>query len=184
MHIHNGEMLDAEAVMTDRWDIDSDAFMDAIEPLIPDAFRLANGMLRSRSEASDVVQDATVSAWRHRDSFRSGAVVRPWFLAIVANQCRQAVRQRWWSVITRPDLVIARESNEAALDEAETLRQGLRRLNHSDRLILVLRYYLDLSPNEVAVMLHLSPAAARVRVHRALQRLRRIIGATEDLIDE
>src|SRR5258707_1384388 len=97
-------MSEANAVMHDKRDIGSDGFMNAIEPLIPVAHRLAYGMLRSRDEANDIVQDAILNAWRHRSSLREGSQIRPWFLAVVANQCRQAVRGRWWSVIRRPDL--------------------------------------------------------------------------------
>jgi RNA polymerase sigma-70 factor (ECF subfamily) len=107
--------------------------------------------------------------------------MRPWFLAIVANQCRQAVRQRWWSVIRLPDVTVAaRSSTDVLTDNAESLREGLRQLNHSDRLILVLRYYLDLSFSDVAATLRISSATARVRTHRALARLRPIIEAAED----
>jgi RNA polymerase sigma-70 factor (ECF subfamily) len=167
--------------MSDRRDLDSDAFMDAIDPLIPHAYRLAYAMLRSRDDAADTVQDATLNAWGHRRSFRPGAEMRPWFLAIVANQCRQAVRQRWWSVIRLPDVTVAaRSSSDVLTDNAESLREGLRQLNHSDRLILVLRYYLDLSFRDVAATLRISSATARVRTHRALARLRPIIEAAED----
>lgn len=178
-------MLDAGDVVSDRRDVDSDAFMDTLLPVIPDAYRLAYGMVRSRDEASDAVQEATLNAWRHRRTFRPGADVRPWFLTIVANECRQALRQRWWWVVRRPDLaVVAVDREESRVDESERLSQGLRRLNHSDRLILVLRYYLDLSVSDVATTLRISPAAAKVRAHRALARLREVIGAAEDLSDE
>jgi RNA polymerase sigma-70 factor (ECF subfamily) len=177
-------MLNVDEVMADHRDIDSDAFMEAIEPLIPDAYRLAYAMLRSRADASDVVQEATVSAWRRRGSFWQGTEMRPWFLAVVANQCRQAVRQRWWSVIRRPDLTLESKSNAAEFDEAEDLRAALRRLNHSDRLVLVLRFYLDLPLNDVAATLRIAPVAARVRVHRALARLRRMLQEAEDFTDE
>ena len=178
-------MLDADAVMRGRQGIDSEAFMEAVQPVIPDAYRLAYGMVRSREEASDIVQEATLSAWRHRGSFRRDAEMRPWFLAIVANECRQAMRRHWWSVLRRPDLTVpSAASPEALVEEGERLREALRQLNHSDRLALVLRYYLDLSFSDVALTLDFSPAAARVRVHRALARLRPIIGAAEDPGDE
>ena len=179
-------MLDAEAVMSEGRDIDdTDSFMDAIDPLMPDAYRLAYGMLRSRDEAGDAVQEAALNAWRHRRSFRRGADMRPWFLAIVANQCRGAMRQRWWSVIRRPEVApIVPNPGDAPADDVETLRQGMRKLKHSDRLVLVLRYYLDLSFNDVAAMLHISPTAARVRTHRALSRLKPILEATADVSDE
>jgi RNA polymerase sigma factor (sigma-70 family) len=177
-------MLDADAVVNDSREIDSDAFSDAIEPVMPDAYRLAFGMLRSRDDAGDVVQDAALNAWRRRDTFKPGAEIRPWFLAIVANQCRQTMRQRWWSVIRQPDIrVTTPRSPETPADDAEILRQGLRRLNYSDRLILVLRYYLDLPFSDVAATLRISAAAARVRTHRALTRLRPILEESED-VDE
>jgi RNA polymerase sigma-70 factor (ECF subfamily) len=88
-------------------------------------------------------------------------------------------------VLRRADLpAVAVEPEEARVDESERIRQGLRRLSHSDRLILVLRYYLDLSVSDVAATLRISPAAAKVRTHRALARLRAAIGPVEDLSDE
>jgi RNA polymerase sigma factor (sigma-70 family) len=178
-------MLDADALMDDGPDLTTDGFMEAIDPVLPVAYRLAYGLLRNRDEAGDIVQEATLNAWRHRRSFRVGAPIRPWFLAIVANQCRQAVRNRWWSVIRRPDLTVSvRNTGEAQVDEAESLRYGLLQLNDRDRLVLVLRYYLDLSFNEVAATLRISPTAARVRTHRALARLRPIIDVPQEFTDE
>jgi RNA polymerase sigma-70 factor (ECF subfamily) len=179
------EMLNADALMEDGPDISTDAFMDAIDPVIGDAYRLAYGLVRSREEAGDIVQEATLSAWRHRRSFHAGAPMRPWFLAIVANQCRQTVRNRWWSVIRRPDLTVSVPvPGEAEVDEAERLRHGLLQLNNRDRLVLVLRYYLDMSFNEIATTLHITANAARVRTHRALTRLRPIIDFPEELPDD
>jgi RNA polymerase sigma-70 factor (ECF subfamily) len=159
-------------------------FMAGIEPLLPMAYRLAYGMLRRAEEAEDAVQDATLSAWRHRESFRIGHEVRPWFLAIVANQCRQMVRTRWWSVIRLAEpSARSPETAETASDEIRSLRSGLSRLSSADRLVLVLRYYLDLPFDEVAATLHISPPAARVRTHRALARLRPSVVVPEEFQD-
>ena len=70
------------------------AFATSIEPLLPIAFRLAIGMLRNRDDAEDAVQEAALKAWRKRSTFRIGAEPRPWFLAIVANECRMLRRRR------------------------------------------------------------------------------------------
>jgi RNA polymerase sigma factor (sigma-70 family) len=132
----------------------------------------------------DILQEATLNAWRHRGALRRGSHIRPWFLAIVANQCRQAVRTRWWSVIRRPELNSMAGPDDRAIDDVEDLRQGLRRLGDRDRVVLVLRYYLDLPFDDVAATLHISSQAARVRTHRALARLRPIVRSIEDLADE
>jgi RNA polymerase sigma factor (sigma-70 family) len=56
----------------------------------------------------------------------------------------------------------------AALD----LRRALRRLGHDERLVVVLRYYLDMPFEEIATTLGISTKAARNRVERAVRRLR------------
>jgi RNA polymerase sigma-70 factor (ECF subfamily) len=176
-------MLAANTLLDDDRHIDSDTFMDAVDPVLPDAYRLAYALLRNLDEAGDIVQEATLNAWRHRRSFRAGAPIRPWFLAIVANQCRRAMRDRWWSVLKRSDLTaLALHVDAVLVDEAETLRQGLLRLSVRDRLVLVLRYYLDLPFEDVAATLRVSPSAARVRAHRALVRLRRIIDIPQETV--
>ena len=173
-------MLESDALMDRRGDHESDQFMDVIEPLLGDAYRLAYGLVRSKSEVDDIVQEATVKAWKYRAGLRPNSPVRPWFLAIVANQCRQAMRSRWWSVIRHPDLAAfgGHESGRPG-DEVEQVRQALRRLRHADRLVLVLRYYLDQPYEEIAATLGVSPAAARVRTHRALARMKPIVVTEE-----
>jgi RNA polymerase sigma-70 factor, ECF subfamily len=154
-------------------DHDESLFMNGIEPFLPMAYRLAYGLLRRPEEAEDAVQEATFKAWRRRTTFRAGSEIRPWFLAIVANQCRQMTRGRWWSVVRmaepEPEPGGARSVGS---EDLWNLRAALARLPAADRLVLVLRYYLDLSFEEVAATLHITPPAARVRAHRALARLR------------
>jgi RNA polymerase sigma-70 factor, ECF subfamily len=65
----------------------------------------------------------------------------------------------------------------------ERLRWALSRLDRKHQLVLVLRFYLDLSNEEVGRTLGISAATARVRVHRAIQRLRPVIEVPEDLGD-
>jgi len=178
-------MSDVDAVRADARAIGPEAFMDAVDPLLPVAYRLARGFLRNPNEAEDVVQEATLKAWKHRGSLRAGSPIRPWFLAIVANQCRQTMRGRWWSVIRQPDLSSPTQHQAGSeSDEAASLKQALLKLSARDRLILVLRYYLDLSFQDVAATLHISTPTARVRTHRALARLRPIVAIPGELTDE
>lgn len=177
-------VVSAEPVTSDQ-ELESDAFMDAIGPLLPVAYRLAYGLIHSRDEIDDIVQEATINAWKHRRSLRSGGEFRAWFLAIVANQCRQAVRTRWWSVVRRPEIDrVTREEGDQQVDNVDRLRNGLLMLKHRDRLVLVLRFYMDMSYADVAATLRISPQAARVRTHRALARLRPIVDSLEDSNDE
>jgi RNA polymerase sigma-70 factor (ECF subfamily) len=157
------------------------AFANSLEPLLPAAFRLASGMLHNRDDAEDAVQEAAMKAWRKRASFRAGADPKPWFLAIVANECKMHRRKRVWLPLDRPE---PEPERVAESDDVERLRVGLNHLDRKTRLVLVLRFYLDLSHEDVGRTLGISAAAARVRVHRALEKLRPVIDVTEDFGNE
>ena len=151
---------------------DAQSFSLLIEPLLDPAFRLAAVMLGDRPAAEDAVQEAAIKAWRKIRQLRGNATsLRSWFLSIVANECRMARRQRWWSVI-RVAEVERRPETDDQLDEVADLRAALLRLDLDERLPLVLHFYLDLPLEEVARTLGVSTAAAKSRIYRAARRLR------------
>ncbi|TMF39136.1 MAG: RNA polymerase sigma factor [Chloroflexi bacterium] len=149
---------------------DAESFSRLIEPLLDPAYRLAAVMLADRSAAEDAVQEGAIKAWRKVRQLRGDiSSLRPWFLSIVANECRMARRTRWWSVIKLADVTAP------AADEREShsdLRRALLRLSPDERLPLVLHFYLDLPLEELAKTLGVSPSAAKSRVYRAAKRLR------------
>ena len=151
---------------------DRSGFLDLLLPLVPAGQRLAFAMLQNAHDAEDAVQEATLKAWRAVDRVREGSPLRPWFLTIVANECRQRRRNRWWSVTKMADLVEIASSGPEANEDIAELRSALRRLPASMRLTLVLRYYLDLPFDEIGRVLKCSPQAAKSRTHRALAKLR------------
>ena len=152
---------------------DGAAFAEVIRPHYDAAFRLAYGLLHDTGEAEDAVQDAAFKAWRRLGNLREGAGIRPWFLGIVANQCRDVSRSAWWSVLkTEPP---EKEASSFDIAASIDLRRAVRRLNLDERLVLVLRYYLDMPYEEIATTLGISTRAARSRVERAVPRLRPIV---------
>src|ERR671922_2516944 len=155
---------------TVSWPPDAEAFSRLLEPLLGQAYRMAAVMLNDRAAAEDAVQEASVKAWRKLRQLRGDATsLRPWFLSIVANECRMARRTRWWSVLKVGDIRDARPQDR----EPETdLHQALLRLSPDERLPLVLHFYLDLPLDELARTLGVGPAAAKSRVYRAVKRLR------------
>jgi RNA polymerase sigma-70 factor (ECF subfamily) len=166
------------AVMDQRLDLmsrasagDSDSFATLIEPLLDPAFRLAAVMLADRSAAEDAVQEASIKAWRKLKQLRGDVgSLKPWFLSIVANECRMTRRTRWWSVVRMPQVPGAEQGSSSAM--SSDLHTALMRLSSDERLPLVLHFYLDLPLDEVARTLGVSPSAAKSRIYRAAKRLR------------
>jgi RNA polymerase sigma-70 factor (ECF subfamily) len=152
---------------------DGSAFAELLRPHYRSAFRVAYGLLHDPAEAEDAVQEAAFKAWRKLGNLHAGGQLRPWFLAIVANQCRGVSQSRWWSVAKghTPE----REAQSVDIAAAVDLRRALLRLSYDERLIVVLRYYLDMPFEEIATTLGITPKAARNRVERAVHRLRPIV---------
>jgi RNA polymerase sigma-70 factor (ECF subfamily) len=151
---------------------DGTAFAELLAPVLDPAFRLAMTMLKDRSAAEDAVQEAALKSWRKLDRFRSNADLRPWFLGIVANECRTARRSRWWQVIGLDDRFGPSVASEEAWTDRIDLDAALDRLPKHHLLALTLYYELDLPIEEVARVLVCSTGAARQRIHRALAALR------------
>src|SRR6266852_5534386 len=150
---------------------DAESFSALIEPLLDPAYRLAAVMLADRSLAEDAVQEASIKAWRKLRQLRGDVgSLKAWFLSIVANECRMTRRTRWWSVVRMPEPP-GRQSRDPESTSTD-LHSALLRLSPDERLPLVLHFYLDLSLEDVARTLGVSPPAAKSRIYRAAKKLR------------
>jgi len=158
---------------------DEAAFEALVGPLVEPGIRLAYSMLGDRTEAEDAVQEAVTRAWRKLGQLRAGRPVRPWFLAIVVNQCRNIRRTRWFRFVRTSDTFRFDPGVEEGVERVD-LARALERLSASDRQALFLYFYLDLPVDEVGVALGISAAAAKGRIYRACHRLRPDL-AEEDL---
>ena len=145
------------------------AFAAIITPLVEPGLRLAYSMLGNRWEAEDAVQESIAKAWRKLHQLREGSPARPWFLAIVANQCRNVRRTRWFGLLRTNRT--PRQPEEPDLERLD-LERAIERLSPGDRQAIFMYFYLDLPVDEVAHVLGISPSAARGRIYRACRRLR------------
>jgi RNA polymerase sigma factor (sigma-70 family) len=149
------------------------------------AFRTAYLITRNAADAEDAAQSALVKAHAALSRFRRGAPFRPWLLAIVANEARNRRR-----TAGRRDALALRAAHDApsgdaapspegaliAAEERASLLAALDELPDDQRLVLALRYLLDLSEEETAAALGVRRGTVKSRTARALERLRAQIG--------
>ena len=149
------------------------SFTELLAPLVQPGYRLACAMLHDAQAAEDVVQEASLRAWRKLSRLEDVGRLRAWFLGIVANECRNARRKRWVTGVTigLPNGLSVVSTEDRVLKGAD-LRRALRQLPHEDRLVVVLYFYLDMPLTEVAEVMGSTEAAARARLYRGIRRLR------------
>jgi len=155
------------------------AYERLLEPAIRSATRLAFAMLHDRSEAEDAFQEAALRAWRRLGNLRDGSRFQPWFIGIVANQCREIRRGKWWQLALIPDASVMRRVDETAWLDGEDLRRAVMRLPHDQRMAILLHFHLDMPLTDVSIALGISIAGVKTRINRALKRLRPAMGVAE-----
>jgi RNA polymerase sigma-70 factor (ECF subfamily) len=145
---------------------------------IDDGYRLAAAMLQDRNLAEDVVQEASIRAWRSAAQLRDRGKARPWFLAIVANEARTASRRRRRDDALKALLAVLLPNGKThtdAIDEGAEVRAAVKQLSPAQRQVLVLRYFLDLSLEEIGEVLSLRPGTVKSRLHRSLRRVKSLL---------
>jgi RNA polymerase sigma-70 factor (ECF subfamily) len=175
-------MIDSTDLIAEARAGDQQAFERLVRPLIAPAHRLAYGMLRDHHAAEDAVQEAAFKAWRRFSQFRHSNDIRPWFLVIVANECRSVLRGRWWRTarFAEPPEVGFEPAAEVAATRTLEIEAALATLRFQHRLVVCLYYYLDLSHEEIGQILHLNAGAVKSRLHRAVENLRQRVAAPHE----
>jgi RNA polymerase sigma-70 factor (sigma-E family) len=142
--------------------------------------RLAHIMLGDRQSAEDVVQEAFYGLYRRWSGLSDPDRAVPYVRSAVLNHCRSVLRRRTSSQAPRDLLdqqhdVISAESAVLTGEERREVMAALRRLPARQREALVLRFYLDLSAEEAAATMGISPSTVRSATHRALATLGRML---------
>lgn len=163
----------ARAVVMLAVDGDRAAFTELVAAHDTDILRLCCVITGDPVAAREVVQDAWLKAWSRKSDLRDPGRFLPWVVAIACNGARGYRRTR-----------LRLAAREGSMDEASAmhakvgssdpdLSAALGRMSEEDRQILALKFVMGWSSAEIGRALSLSPTGARVRLYRAVSRLRK-----------
>ena len=137
----------------------------------PGAWRAARVITGSRAMADDVAQDAFERAFAALGRFDERRPFGAWLHRIVVNRSLDLIRRERRLVgLDHPDRVAGEWHDLAADDRA--LLDAVAALGPQRRVVIVLRYGLGYTPNEIAAMLDLPAGTVHSRLARALEELR------------
>jgi RNA polymerase sigma-70 factor (ECF subfamily) len=164
----------------------SDAFRRLTDRHLDASYRLARVILRDRADAEDAVHDACLAAWQKWSTLRDHDLFERWFQRILVNTCRNRLRRanRTGVVDVSPALVVLGVDSFAATDQRADLDAALAQLPPDDRVILALRYYRDLTVDDIGEVLGIPSGTVKSRLHSALKRFHDVMtdgDATEAL---
>lgn len=152
--------------------IDSATFADALRPLLRQSAGYALSLLRDRGEAEEAVQQAALRAWERRRQFDERQSFRAWWYAILRNTCRDELRRR----MRRPAHLdvegLELPSGQGEVDhDRMVLASAIARLAPQHGEIIGLRYFGELSYQELARILEIPEGTVMSRLHLARKAL-------------
>jgi RNA polymerase sigma-70 factor (ECF subfamily) len=153
------------------------------------AFRTAFLVTRSAADAEDAAQDGFVKAYLKIGAFDTNLPFRPWLLTIVANEARNRRRSEGRRLryeanagqrFTDCETVASPEGDVIRAASADELAAAVNRLPDLERLMIGLRYFLELTEAETATVAGIPRGTVKSRISRAMTKLREEIGAQRE----
>lgn len=136
-------------------------------------------ILRDRELARDAVQNALLRAWRDLPGLRDPDRFDAWLHRLLVNACLDESRRQRRRPIEVDVLSIDAPSGDDTdrLSDRDLVDRALSRLDAPHRAVVVLHYYFGYPLPAAASALGLSLPAAKSRLHRAMNVLRRVLTA-------
>jgi RNA polymerase sigma-70 factor (ECF subfamily) len=167
---------------------DTAAFEELLNRYKKSIFTIAYRMMGNYHEAEDIGQEVFVTVYNKLYQFDRSKKFSPWIHRIAVNTCISTIRKRNKVVTLSFDESFAPqyevEQNELHEDPQLVFEQKelkteieavLMELPESYRMVLILRYQLDLKNQEIAEIMGISRENVEVKIHRARKAMRKTI---------
>ena len=159
---------------------DRGAFGTLVAPRLDRLYGVAHLALRDADAAEDALQEALIRAWRDLGSLREPEKLDAWLSRLVSRACLDEVRRRRrWSMSPHVPWLHEGRAEPPSIDERERLERAFGRLSAEHRLVLALRFYLDLGLAEIADATGSPLGTVKSRLHYALDEMRAALAADE-----
>ncbi|MEW5957389.1 MAG: sigma-70 family RNA polymerase sigma factor [Chloroflexota bacterium] len=157
---------------------DSTAFMYLVDAYQRPVYNLCYRMLGDAAEAEDAAQETFLRSYTRLDTYQHDRKFSSWLLSIASHYCIDRLRRRRYQLVPWDELPPWRslsatepQPEEAALtsEKHDALRELLEALPEDYRAAVILRYWHDMSYEEIAESLETTVSAIKSRLFRARQ---------------
>ena len=128
-------------------------------------------------DACDVVQETWVAVIKGLNKLENPSLFVSWLFRILTNKCIDRIRQKQQEPRPLEEALSKSESAEIP-SETEKLGKAVERLPDEHKTLIMLRFGQGLQIGQIAAMLNIAEGTVKSRLHRALARLREILGDT------
>lgn len=154
-------------------------------PILPKAYGTAHHLTHSRDDAEDLIQEASLQAYRAFHTFQAGTNFQAWFFKILINlfrnHCRKRKREPEIAILDdAPDLYLYTQTAQTGLQKSHSnpVEVVLERMNEAHircaiaalpdeyQIVCILYFINELAYQEIADMVGVPVGTVRSRLHR------------------
>lgn len=169
---------------------DDRAFAQLVEAYQRPIYNLCYRLLGNPHDAEEAAEEAFLRSYTRLSSYDPARPFKTWLFSIAHHYCIDRLRRRrlnWFSLDDEPTVDMAAWRSSAPMPEETVLRREreddirtlLASLPPKDRSAVVMRYWYDLSYEEIAAATATTVSAVKSRLHRARGALAGMVSATE-----
>jgi len=174
------ELVDRPSVVAGESSARAAAFVRLADEHLDKAYGLARAILRDSVEAQDATHDAFVQAWRKWETLRDQARFEQWFDRILVNTCRELLRAtRWQATDISAEVAAASGDPFGQAHDRDVLGAAIAALSPDHQVVVALRFYRDLTIDDIASRLGIPSGTVQSRLHYALKRLHEAIDVAD-----
>jgi RNA polymerase sigma-70 factor, ECF subfamily len=156
-----------------------------------DAVRIANAITKDLSLAEEIVQEAFLRVYHCIDQYDDTRPFKPWFLRIIVNDALKSLtyqnrcvslentgefdNSNLWDILSESKLWFEQEEFSNTHENVQILHEMLDNLTPEHRAVLELKYYLELSEEEIALIVRIPLGTVKSRLHSAKLMLRSLL---------
>ena len=140
-------------------------------------YNFFNKMVRNKMVSEDLTQDVFIKILKYRTSYKSGNFAS-WIYTVARNifsTYYQKIKKERSNIIednkVSSEEILITESNKEELDH---LQRAMLQLNNTDRELIVMHRYQEIKYGQIAEIIGSNENAVKVKVHRALKKLKDI----------
>lgn len=146
-------------------------------------FFLAKSIVKSDEEAMDIIHDSYICVFQKLDNIKNAAGFKSYLRTTVANRCKNYLRKKkplYLSDMTEDGTELELEDTDGVIpgelvgneDVIECVRRVVESLPEEQRMCVILRYYDEMSLQEIADTLEVSLGTVKSRLSRANKKMR------------
>lgn len=133
-------------------------------------FRLCMGYVNDADLAQDLAQETFIIVWKQLPNFRNESAIGTWIFKIASNNCLRQIEKEKRNLKTSLPLQLKEEITESIEPQIQLLYKFISQLPETDRIIISLELE-DIKQAEIAIIVGLSEANIRVKIHRIKEKL-------------